>query len=161
MLVLLDAREHDAGAAGLGAEVPHDRLERVLEDVVGEHDADLVAVDEPLGEREGVGDPARLLLVRVEETVDAELVAVAEQAEELARVGAAGDEHQLAQTGLDQRLDRVRDHRPVVDRQQVLVGDPRQRMETRAAAARQDHALHARESAARGRRRVRVRSAPR
>ena len=50
---------------------------------------DALAVDEPLGEPERLGDPARLLLVGVEEPVDPVLVAVAEQAEELARVGAA------------------------------------------------------------------------
>ena len=56
---------------------------------------DPVAVDEPLGQPERLGDAARPLLVGVEEPVDAVLVAVAEQAEELARVRAAGDEHQL------------------------------------------------------------------
>ena len=76
---------------------------------------------------ERVGDPALPLLVGVGEPVDAVLVAVAEQAEELAGVRAAGDEHQLADPGGDERLDRVRDHRPVVDRQQVLVRDPGER----------------------------------
>ena len=69
------------------------------------------------------------------------LVPVAEQPEELARVGAAGDEHQLGDARVDERLDRVGDHRPVVDRQQVLVGDQRQRMQARTGAAGQDHAL--------------------
>ena len=57
---------------------------------------------------------------------------------------AAGDEHQLADPGRDDRLDRVRDHRAVVDRQQVLVRDPRQRMEAATGAAGEDDSLHVR-----------------
>ena len=41
-------------------------------------------------------DPARLLLVGVEQPVDPVFVAVAEQAEELARVDPSRHEHQLA-----------------------------------------------------------------
>ena len=86
--------------------------------------------------------PPGLLLVAVEEPVDPVLVPVAEQPEELARVRAARDEHQLVDARLHERLDRVRDHRPVVERQQVLVRDPRQRMQPRARAAGEDDALH-------------------
>ena len=118
--------------------------DRPLEHVVGEHHDAAVAVDEPLGQPERVRDAAGLLLVAVEELVDAVLVAVTEQPEELARVRAARDEHQLGTPGADERLDRVGHHRPVVDRQQVLVRDPRQRMEARAAAAGEDYALHSR-----------------
>ena len=127
----------------LSLEVLDDRPERPLEDVVGEQHAHLVARDEPLGEPERIGDAARLLLVAVEEPVDAVVVAVAEQAEELAGVRAAGDEHQLVDAGADERLDRVGDHRPVVQRQQVLVRDPRERVQPRARAAREDDAFHA------------------
>src|SRR5205823_2225466 len=84
--------------------------------VVGEHHAHLVAADESLGERERVGDAACLLLVAVEELVDGVVVAVAEQPEELACMCAAGDEHQLVDACADERLDRVRDHRPGVQR---------------------------------------------
>ena len=87
--------EQDARAPRLGGEALDRRPERPLEDVVGEHHADAVAADEALREPERLRDPAGLLLVGVEELVDPVLVAVAEQAEELARVRAAGDEHQL------------------------------------------------------------------
>ena len=135
-------REDDPAAALLPLEVLDDVLDRALEDVVGEHHADTVAADEALGEAERLGDAARLLLVPVGEPVDAELLAVAEQAQELARVRAAGDEHQLGDAALDERLDRVRDHRPVAERQQVLVRDPRERMKAGARAAGEDDALH-------------------
>jgi hypothetical protein len=77
----------------LSLERPGRFPERPLEDVVGEHHADAVAVDEPLGEPERVCDPPRVLLIRVEQPVDSVLMAVAEQAEELAGMGPAGDEH--------------------------------------------------------------------
>jgi len=52
-----------------------------------------------------LGDAARLLLVAVREQLEAVLAAVAEKPEELARVRPAGDEHQLDDPGLDERLD--------------------------------------------------------
>jgi hypothetical protein len=69
-------------------------------------------------------------------------VTVAEEAEELAGVRPSGDEHRLGHAGPDERLDRVRDHRPVVDRQQVLVGDAGQRIEPAARAACEDDTFH-------------------
>ena len=83
------AGEHDAGPVLLRREVLDDRADRALEHVVGEHHHARVAVDEPLGEPERLGDAAGPLLVAVEELVDAVLLAVAEQAEELAGVRAA------------------------------------------------------------------------
>ena len=142
MLVLLELREHDAAASLLALEVLGHRTQRPLEDVVGEQHADLVAVHEPHRQPERLGDPARAVLVRVEEPVDPVVVAVAEQAEELPGVRAAGHEHQLLDSRLDERLDGVRHHRPVVQRQQVLVRDPGQRVQAAPGAAGQDHALH-------------------
>ena len=78
---------------------------------------------------ERLGDAAGLLLVGVAQALQAELAPVAEQPQELAGVVAAGDDHDVVDAGLDQRLDRVVDHRLVVDRQQVLVGDAGQRVQ--------------------------------
>ena len=64
--------------------------------------------------------PPAPLLVAVEELVDAVVVAVAEQTEELPGMRTAGDEHQLVHTPRRRGLRCVRHHRPVVDRQQCL-----------------------------------------
>ena len=56
----------------------------------------------------------------------------------------AGDDHDVLDPRVHQRLDRVIDHRPVVDRQQMLVGDFREREQAAARAARQDDAFHKR-----------------
>ena len=108
----------------------HHGLDRVLTDVVGQHHQHRVAVDEPSGQTESFGDPTRPLLVAVAQAVDAELVAVAQQTEELPRVRAAGHQHDLRDPSVHQGFDAPVDHGPVVDRQQMLVRDPGQRMET-------------------------------
>ena len=114
----------------------------MLEDVVGEHHREAIAVDEALREPERLGDAAGILLVGVEKAVDAPLVAVAQQPQELTRVGAARDDHHLADPGLDERLDRVVDHRAIEDGQQVLVRDAGERVEPAAGPTGEDHALH-------------------
>ena len=86
--------------------------------------------------------PPALRLIRELQALQAELAAVAEQGQELAGVVAARDDHDLVDAGQHQRLDRIEDHRLVVDRQQVLVGDPRERMQSGARAAGENDALH-------------------
>src|SRR5215211_6862791 len=140
---VVDAGQDEAGPGGLGQEVGHGRAQAALDHVVGQHDHHPVPVDEALGQPEGLGDPARPLLVGVQQPVDAVLVAVAEQPQELAGMGPPGDHHQLGDPGRDEGLDGVGDHRPVVDRQQVLVGDAGQRVEPRAGPPGQDDAFHA------------------
>ncbi len=72
--------KQDAGAVGVGPEGIHHGLYRSLHDVVGQHDEHGFAIDEPFGQAERLGDPAGPLLVGVGEAVDAELMAVAQQA---------------------------------------------------------------------------------
>ena len=74
-------------------------------------------------------------------------MAVAEQVDEVARVLLAGDEQHLAHADPLQQLQRVVDHRPAADRQQVLVRDARQLLEPRRRPACADEALHARADA--------------
>src|SRR5579859_1529429 len=141
---VLLAPEHHPCALGLLLERLDARADGGAEDVVAQQHDRSVAADEMFGQAQGLRDPSRPVLVGVEQAVDAELFAVAEQAQELAGVGAARHQHHLRHTALDQRLDRVADHRAVVDREQVLVGDAGQRVQAAARAAREDHSLHAR-----------------
>jgi hypothetical protein len=120
----------------------HHRPDALLEDVVAENDAERLAVGEVLGQGERVRDPALALLVRVVDVVEAELAPVAQQPEEVARVVPAGDDEDVADAGVDQRLDRVVDHRPVVHREQVLVGDAGERREPAPEPAREYDAFH-------------------
>ena len=112
-----DLGEQHAGADVLLLEALDGMRNRPFENVVGEHDDDLVAVGEALGEPQRLGDATGALLIGVQEPVEAPLVAVPEEPEELARMCSPGDQHRLGDAGPDERLDRVRDHGPVVDRQ--------------------------------------------
>ena len=87
--------------------------------------------------------PERAALVAVRQ-VEPEVPPVAEQLDDVADALAADDDHHLADAHRRERLDRVVDHRPVVDRQQVLVGDDREREQPRRGPAGKDDALHRR-----------------
>ena len=106
--------------------------------------AERVVADEVAGEADRVGDAERAALVAVRQ-VEPEMRAVGEQLDDVADALAADDDHHLADAHPGQRLDRVVDHRPVVDRQQVLVGDDRQREQPGGGPAGEDDALHRRE----------------
>ena len=73
---------------------------------------------------------------------------VAEQVDHLAGVALARDEEDVADPRELEELERVVDHRPAPDRQQVLVRDARQLAEARRLAAGADEALrlHARDA---------------
>ncbi len=134
--------EQDARADRVGLEGVDHRTDGVLDDVVGQHDEDGAAPGEVRGQAERLGDAARLLLVGVGELVDAVLVPVAQQAQELTGVRPAGDEHDLVDAARHHGLDRPGDHGAVVDGQEVLVGDPGQGVQARARPPGEDDALH-------------------
>ena len=135
--------EQDLGAFLL-AELLHVRGDVLFEDVVAEDDDDLVLAGEDAGQAQGVGDAAFAFLVGVVDKAQAEVLAVAQQVQKIARIVAAGDEHDVIDPGPHQGLDRVVDHRLVVDRQQVLVGDLGQGQQTRAQTAGEDDTFHVR-----------------
>jgi hypothetical protein len=132
MLFLEDLREDDPRPTRLPGEPFHHGSEWTLEDVVREQDAAAVAADEALSQPERLRNAARPLLVCVEEPLNPVLLSIAQQSKELPRVGAAGDQHQFREPGLHERLNGIRDHRAVVQRQQVLVRDARERGEPAA-----------------------------
>jgi len=65
-----------------------------------------------------------------------ELLAIGQQAQEISRILAAGDNQDISNARIHHGLDRVIDHRLFVDGQQVLVGDLGQRKEPASRAAR-------------------------
>ena len=93
------------------------------------------------GQPDGVGDPERAALVAIRQ-VEPEVGAVTEQLDDVADALAAHDDHHLADAHPGERRDRVVDHRPVVDRQQVLVGDDGEWEEPRRGPTGEDDALH-------------------
>ncbi len=104
--------------------------------------ADLVAGGPMARQTKGFGDAPLALLIGVVQMPQAKVLAVAQEGQKIPGLAPAGDDHDLLNPGVDQGLDRVVDHRFVKNRQEVLVGDLRQRKEARAKSAGQDDALH-------------------
>src|SRR5689334_1222482 len=71
-----------------------------------------------------------------------EVLSVTEQPQKVSRRVTTGDDHDVLDTGVDQRLDRVVDHRLVMHRQEMLIRDFRQREESRSESARQNNSFH-------------------
>ena len=112
-----------------------------VEDVVAEHQGARLAGDEPLADgeclRQAIG--ARLLGVG---QVDAVARAVPEQALEVGQVGRRGDDQDVPDARQHEGGQRVVDHGLVVDRQQLLGGHERERVQARAGPAGEDDAFH-------------------
>ena len=76
--------QENVGAVGLLAETVGGGADVALDEVVAEYDTDLLAVGKVFGEGQGVGDSAFAFLIRVIDMFEAELLAVAEQAQKIA-----------------------------------------------------------------------------
>ena len=134
----------DRGIARLGI---LDRLAQVaakavaVEDVVAEHQRARLAGDEVLADGEGLRQAVRARLLGVGE-VHAVARAVPEQALEVGQVGRRGDDQDVPDARQHEGGQRVVDHGLVVDRQQLLGGHERERVQARAGPAGEDDAFH-------------------
>ncbi len=141
-----DPAEQRPGARSARLERGGDVGQRLaLQDVVAEHDAEAVVTHEIARQANGMGDAQRATLVAIRE-VQVEVPSVRQQFDDVAHAPATQDDHHLVDAHAAQGLEREVDHRPVVDRHQVLVGYQRQRMQSRPGAASQQDAFHARQS---------------
>ena len=112
-----------------------------VEDVVAEHQRARLAGDEPLADGEGLGQAVGARLLGVGE-VHAVARAVPEQALEVGEVGRGGDDQDVPDARQHEGGQRIVDHGLVVDRQQLLGGHERKRVQARAGPAGEDDALH-------------------
>ena len=112
-----------------------------VEDVVAEHERARLAGDELLADGEGLGQAVRRGLLGVGE-IDAVARAVPEQALEVGEVGRGGDDQDVPDARQHEGGQRVVDHGLVVDRQQLLGGHERERVQARAGPAGEDDAFH-------------------
>src|SRR6516164_3991953 len=72
----------------------------------------------------------------------AELFTVSQEAQEIARIASAGHDQNLLNPRIHQSLNRIVDHRPVVNRQQMLVSNLGEREKTASRTASQYDAFH-------------------
>ena len=97
--------------------------------------------DELLADGEGLRQAVRTRLLCVGE-VHAVARAVPEQALEVGQVGRRGDDQDVPDARQHEGGQRVVDHGLVVDRQQLLGGHERERVQARAGPAGEDDAFH-------------------
>ena len=112
-----------------------------VEDVVAEHERARLAVDELLADGEGLRQAVGARLLGVGEA-DAVARAVPEQALEVRQVRRRGDDQDVTDARQHEGGQRVVDHGLVVDRQQLLGGHERERVQAGAGPAGEDDAFH-------------------
>ena len=112
-----------------------------VEDVVAEHERARLAGGELLADGECLRQAVRRGLLGVGE-VHTVARAVPEQALEVGEVGRRGDDQDVPDARQHEGAKRVVDHRLVVDRQQLLGGHERERVQARAGPAGEDDAFH-------------------
>ena len=112
-----------------------------VEDVVAQHQRARLAGDEVLADGEGLGQAVGARLLGVGE-VHAVARAVPEQALEVGEVRRRGDNQDVPDARQHEGAKRVVDHGLVVDRQQLLGGHERERVQARAGPAGEDDAFH-------------------
>ena len=148
---------HDAEALGVVHVVAEDRgaarlrvLDGLLqvaaeavavEDVVAQHQGARLAGDEILADREGLRQAVGARLLGVGQ-VHAVARAVPEQALEVGEVRRRGDDQDVPDARQHEGGQRVVDHGLVVDRQQLLGGHERERVQASAGPAGEDDAFH-------------------
>ena len=134
----------DRGAARLGVLGGARQVARqavAVEDVVAEHQGARLAGDEVLADGERLREAVRRGLLGVGEG-HAVARAVPEQALEVGQVSRRGDDQDVPDARQHEGRQRVVDHGLVVDRQQLLGGHERERVQARAGPAGEDDALH-------------------
>ena len=134
----------DRGASRLGVLHGARQVARqavAVEDVVAEHQGARLAGDELLANGEGLRQAVGARLLGVGE-VHAVARAVPEQALEVGKVGRRGDDQDVPDARQHEGGQRVVDHGFVVDRQQLLGGHERERVQAGAGPAGEDDAFH-------------------
>src|SRR5580698_3629550 len=128
--------QQDLGAGFLPLKIFRHVPDTALDDIVAQDDADAAAIGEMLGQAQGVRDAAFAFLIGVVQMLQAEFLAVGQQAQEISRVASARHHQDLLYARIHQRLDGVVNHGLVVDGKQMLIGDLGEREHAAARAAR-------------------------
>ena len=127
---------------GVGDSILQDLGEAVaVEDVVAQDHCAAVIADELFTEDESLSQAVRGRLDLILQ-MDAVLAAIAQQRLEAGRVGGGRDDEDVLDARQHEGGQRVVDHGLVVDRQQLLGGHERERVQARAGPAGEDDAFH-------------------
>ena len=114
-----------------------------LNDIVAQHDTNWIAAGEMFDQRQRCRDSALAFLIGVVQMLQSECLAVTQQFEKIAGRISACDDHDVRNAGVDQRLNRIVNHRLIEDGQQMFVGHGRQRPQTATRSTRENDTFHA------------------
>jgi hypothetical protein len=126
-----------------GFEFREDAVKRIaaVKDVITQDERDLVFAHKGFGNDKGLGNTAGFELFAIFDG-NAETQAVAEKLFEARQVVRRRNKAKFANAALDERGQRIINHRLVVDRLELLTGDKRERIQPRPGAAGEDDAFH-------------------
>src|SRR5205807_1637627 len=141
-LGIVDLFQDNVSTAFLPGEDFRSVQEIIFDDVVAKHHANRLAIGEVLSQPQRVGNAAFAFLVGIVHPLQAKIFAVGQQPQEIPGIVAAGDDQNLGYADVHQGLDGVVNHGQVVYRQQMLIGNPRKRQQTRTQPACQNYTLH-------------------
>ena len=105
-----------------------------VEDIIAEHECDAVIANEILANQEGLREPLRPRLDRIIDH-ESELGAVTKEALEGTRILRGGDDEDFPNPRLDERGQRIVNHRLVIDGHELLRDALGNRVEPRAGTA--------------------------
>src|SRR5207245_2130939 len=94
-----------------------------LNDVVAQNDAHWFVAGEVLNQRKRCRDAALTFLIGVVEMLEAENFTVSQKLQKISRGISARNDHDVGDAGVNQGLNRVVNHRLIIDGQQVFVRD--------------------------------------
>ena len=112
-----------------------------VENVVAQNQGYRVRADERFRDEKCLRDARRFRLLAIFDG-QAPRTAVAEQLFEARQIVRRGDQAQLADAALDERRERIINHRLVINRLELFARDERERIQPRTGAASKDDAFH-------------------
>jgi hypothetical protein len=104
----------------------------MLEDVVTQKNGHRLSGGEMSGKSKRLCDPSFPFLVGIAQVFQTELTTVPKEPKKVSSAPTTRHDKHVIDPSVSQLLEWVIDHRPIVDRKEVLVGDARHREKTRA-----------------------------
>src|SRR6266513_3116729 len=96
-------------------------------------------LDKGFSQTKSISDAALAFLIRIVNAMQIKILAVGHQSQEIARILPSGNDDDVSDA---EGLDRIEHHRPVIDRQEMLVSHPRERVKSRPLASSQNDTFH-------------------
>src|SRR5690554_1508640 len=133
----------DAGASAPRARAFEQRAQRIaIKDIIAEDERRGVSIKKTLADKERLSKTIWMSLLRIFKA-NSPLLAAPEEAPKELLLMRRRDEQDIADARLEERRERIIDHRLIVDRQELFAHGTGKRMEARPSAACEDDAAPA------------------